>query len=149
MKACMQLLRLRLLLAAGLALQAAVAGASCTVETVAVVFGPYDAIAGTDLDGVGSITVSCAPGADYRIDLSAGSGSHAVRALRAGAVALAYNLYTDAGHNMVWGDGSAGTVSVHGTGSGQTHTVYGRIPGGQTQAVAGVYTDVIVVTVEF
>jgi spore coat protein U-like protein len=125
------------------------AGATCSVDTTPVAFGPYDPLAGQDLSGVGSITVSCAPAGSYRIALSAGGGSYASRTLTAGLSQLAYNLYTDLSHSMVWGDGSAATVMVDGMAGAQLHTVYGHIPGGQHQARAGAYADVIVVTVEF
>lgn len=123
--------------------------AACGVDTVSVAFGAYDPISGLAADGVGSVVVSCEPAASYSIALSAGGGSYAARLLTAGAANLQYNLYSNPSHSMVWGDGSAGTVTVDGTGTGATHHVYGRIPGSQTAAVAGAYSDLVLVTVDF
>lgn len=123
--------------------------ATCTVQTVSVAFGNYDPISGQVLDGVGSVRVQCTPATSYEIKLSAGHGSYASRALRSGLVSLFYNLYTNVSRSIVWGDGTGGTVTVSAMSQDQTHYVYGRIPGGQIQASAGSYADLIVVTVEF
>jgi len=50
----------------------------------------------------------------------------------------------------VWGDGTSGTVTLSGVGTGITAntTVYGRIPARQNVRV-GHYVDNIVVTVNF
>ena len=41
---------------------------------------------------------------------------------------LAYNLYQDSGYATLWGDGTTGSkVSLTGTGSTQTSTVYGTL----------------------
>lgn len=125
------------------------ARAACSVNTVSVAFGSYDPLSGLDLDGVGSVRVQCAPASGYAISLSTGSGSFATRLLQSGAASLAYNLYTQVSRSIVWGDGTGGTSTVAGSGSDQTHTVYGRIPGNQISATAGNYADLIVVTVEF
>ena len=42
---------------------------------------------------------------------------------------LAYNLYREASRSIIWGDGTGG--SAVGSGTGATHTVYGRIPSRQ------------------
>jgi spore coat protein U-like protein len=65
---------------------------------------------------------------------------------------LSYNLYTDAGHTMIWGDGSGGTstnsfgglISLGST----SFTVYGRVPKGQ-YPMPGSFTDTITVTVTY
>lgn len=123
--------------------------AACGVDTVSVAFGAYDPISGLAADGVGSVVVSCEPAAGYSISLSTGGGSYAARLLTAGTASLQYNLYSNPSHSVVWGDGSAGTATVDGSGSGASHSVYGRIPGAQTGAVAGAYSDLVVVTVDF
>jgi spore coat protein U-like protein len=67
-----------------------------------------------------------------------------------GGYILDYNLYTDPNRMVVWGDGISGvTVSGSGTGSTVDHPVYGRIPGGQTGAYIGSYSDTITVTLSF
>jgi spore coat protein U-like protein len=68
-----------------------------------------------------------------------------------GASNLTYQLYSDAARTMIWGDGTAGTVTVsaHVASNGtQNNTVYGRIPA--LQGVRpGAYTDTITVTVTY
>ncbi len=63
---------------------------------------------------------------------------------------LSYNLYTDATHTMIWGDGTGGSTTVSGTAdqSGTEHTIYGRVPW-QPQAVPGSYSDSIVITISY
>lgn len=55
-----------------------------------------------------------------------------------------------------WGDIARGTavsgsiqLSVLGSAAPVTHTVYGRIPSGQTTTVPGAYADTITVTVTY
>jgi spore coat protein U-like protein len=72
--------------------------------------------------------------------------------MRNGSNYLQYNLYKDAAYAQVWGDGTGGTVTLantnSGSGTGPTHTIYGRIPAGQDLPV-GTYTDSIVITITF
>jgi spore coat protein U-like protein len=69
--------------------------------------------------------------------------------MRNGVSALAYNLYTHANRNQVWGDSTAGTaVRNLGAGSRQSVAIYGRIP--PLQDVAdGAYSDTLMVTFNF
>ena len=70
---------------------------------------------------------------------------------------LQYNLYTTAALATVFGDGSAGTNTVAGTGNGVaaanavTVPVYGSLPDSAANqtALAGAYTDTIAVTVTY
>ena len=127
------------------------AGAACsTFSIISVVFGTYNTLSATSLDGAGSVTVSCDSGDSYTIDLSSGQGTFAARKLESGANVMYYNLFTDAQRSVIWGDGtgSTGLVSGGGTGTSITYTVYGRIPGGQNLP-AGSYSDMITVTLNF
>jgi len=141
------------------------ADADCTALTSGVAFGVYDPIAAAPDDSTGSVTVVCAyvgGGTDrvsYRVALSTGgSGAYATRKMRAGASALNYNLYSDAGRSAIWGNGSGGTTVMAGSftvGPGvgnslriDSSTIYGRIPARQ-DALDGSYADTIVVTLEF
>lgn len=58
---------------------------------------------------------------------------------------LSYNLFTDAGRTTIWGDGTGGTSYQSLPAGSSTHTeafiLYGRIPGNQSQATAGNYSD--------
>ena len=87
-------------------------GASCTFGLVSVVFGNYDTLTNTSLDGAGSITVTCDATDSYTVALSSGHGTLLSRQLQSGENILYYNLYTDALRSMVWGDGTSGTLLV-------------------------------------
>jgi spore coat protein U-like protein len=142
-------LALRRLMAMGLTAVAAPACAvNCNVSTVGVSFGGYDVFSEQSLDGAGSVAVSCDASTTYSIALSPGAGSFGSRRMTSGSHTLNYNLYDDATHSTIWGDGSAGTVVVGGTAVTATHTVYGRIPARQN-AYVGSYGDAIVVTLSF
>lgn len=88
----------------------------------------------------------------FNVALSKGGGSYAQRTMTKGADRLEYNLYTDAAHMMVWGDGTSGTVVQSLTGfitlGATNYTVYGLMAAGQ-YPVAGTYDDTITVTVNF
>jgi spore coat protein U-like protein len=124
--------------------------AGCTVGTQGLAFGGYNPIPGTAVDSVGYVNVNCDSGMPYTIKLSAGGGTFAARRMANGSYGLQYNLFADAGRTTVWGDGVGGVlVSGSGTGTTVDHPVYGRIPGGQTGAYIGSYSDSITVTLSF
>ena len=126
----------------------------CTVAATAMSFGaaiPNPVI--VNIEATSSVVATCSNGTPYTIALSAGGGAgatFAVRRMTSGANTMDYSLYTDATRASVWGNGTAGNVTVAGTGNGaaQAITVFGRIPP-QTLAATGAYTDTITVTVTF
>jgi spore coat protein U-like protein len=129
---------------------------TCTFGTVSSpAFGVYHVVATSPLDTTGSITYTCTGlvAAVVTIDLSTGSGSsYSARTMKNGAASLGYNLYTDAGHHNVWGDGT-GSTDHYGPvlvvlGAQQTLTVYGEVPALQ-HAKVGSYTDTIIVTINY
>jgi spore coat protein U-like protein len=151
----------RAAMAAMLLLTASAANAipACTVSIVPVAFGAYSPLSDASRESMGSVAVSCSDAVSsavsYSIALGAGAGTYASRLMASGGYPLAYNLFTDPGRNLVWGDGTGGSSTV-----GDSYTiatsptlrsypVYGRIPGGQTQAHQGTYADSITVTVTF
>lgn len=134
---------------------------SCSVSAISTSFGVYSPLSPGALDGTGQVTVRCEQLlisilVSYTIQLSSGSsGSYAPRNMNGPGYQLAYNLYNDASHTQVWGDGSLGTgVVSDGYLLGiifpvvRSYNVYGRIPAGQNVA-PGSYTDSIVVTVNY
>lgn len=147
-------------LATGLALAATQAAAlSCTASASPTSFGGYDPLSAAPLDSVGNVQVSCSNlvslFVSYSIALSAGSsGSFAGRQLSGGANTLDYNLYTNAAHSAVWGDGTAGSATLADgyllllLSDQRNYPVYGRIPAGQN-VPPGSYIDSIVVTVNY
>lgn len=122
--------------------------AGCSVSTVGLNFGNYDVFSTLDDDITGTINVSCQASTSYSISLSSGSGTYSARTLLSAGNLLSYNLYTDPTRLTIWGDGSAATGTVSGTGTTGSYTVYGRIPARQN-AVVGVYADILTVTVAF
>jgi spore coat protein U-like protein len=133
------------------------ASALCTsfsVTATALDFGVYDPAAGTPVSATGTVAVRCGIGVlpAFAVVLSKGGGSYEQRTMTKGADRLDYNLYADAAHMMIWGDGTSGTIVQSLTGIitlGTTdYTVYGLIAAGQYPA-PGAYGDTITVTVNF
>jgi spore coat protein U-like protein len=133
----------------------AIIAASCSVAATNLAFGNYAATSATALTGSSTVNVYCTAGTPYTIALNAGTGTgstFAPRHMNNGASLMNYNLYTASGLTTVWGDASAGTSTVGGTGVGVLtagpSTVYGSIPIGQ-DLPPGTYSSTITVTVNF
>jgi spore coat protein U-like protein len=149
----------------GAALLLGVAGVqaqSCTASTTGIAFGTYNPLSLVANDSTGNVSVTCAANPvilllAYQVALSAGSsGSYAARTMTSAAQSLQYQLYSDAGRLTVWGNGSAGTLAVNGAfllsiiaPMSANHPVYARVPALQSAAGAGVYGDVVTVTVSY
>jgi spore coat protein U-like protein len=122
--------------------------AACSINVVGLNFGAYSIFDTHDTNITTNIAVTCTNSASFEIALSSGAGSFANRTLVNGAKLLSYNLYVDAAHLTVWGDGSPGTATVRDHGKAGNYTVYGRIPARQNASV-GSYSDTITVTITF
>lgn len=133
---------------------ASFADTSCSFGAVsAVSFGAYDVFSSMpNNNGVGSMSIDCkgAGNDTFEVTLSAGqSQNYAARLMKSGSNKLNYNLYTGADRSVVWGDGSGGSQVMRMVKNKPvTLTVFGQIPAGQDAAV-GMYTDTIVVMVNF
>ena len=128
--------------------------ANCTVSTSALAFGSVNVIGGSNVDGSGGLTITCTSGTAWSAAAGVGAGTGASftsRRMTSGANQLGYNLYTTSGYATVWGDGTASTGLLTGTGTGsaQSITVYGRVGSGQTGVPAGSYVDTVAVTVTY
>lgn len=136
--------------------------ASCSASSTTLAFGLYNPLDPLPLDNnAGSVSVGCSTGSGatagvpVTLALGPGHGTVAQRLLRNGASSLRYNVYTGPGRTTVWGDGSAGSATqsatVAATGAGRTTSwvLYGRIPARQFDAVPGVFTDTLTVTVSW
>ncbi|MDX2220768.1 MAG: spore coat U domain-containing protein [Burkholderiales bacterium] len=144
----------------------ALAAANCGVFSSTLNFGNYDVLDPVPTDSTTNILILCIrnppPGIEtvsYTLSLSAGTGSFAARTMTNGPETLTYNLYANASRSSaaVWGDGSAGTVTVGGslqplTGQNPirlaSHTIYGRIPAQQDVAV-GTYSANVILTMDY
>lgn len=136
-------------------------GCDCTVSADAVPFGTYDAQSMSPQDAVGTINVTCTAillGGEVSYEISideGGASSFSPRKLSGAQDDLDYNLYTDSGRTIVWGDGSGGTSTVTdgyefliGLVINRAYSVYGRIPTGQL-VPADSYSDSLTVTIIF
>jgi spore coat protein U-like protein len=137
---------------AGLMMASGAEAASCQVSAAVVSFNPLTLIY---VDSTGSITVNCTDVAGYSISLSAGNGTFSQRSMVSGSHVLDYNLYRDAAHQQVWGDGRSGdnyavTAANPVNGQNYVHTVYGRLPLAMSRgAHVGTYTDTIAIIVNY
>ena len=127
---------------------------ACDVQATNHAFGAYSPSAGTALDGTSTVSVYCTVGTAYSLALNVGTGGGTFtgRKMTSGGNELVYNLYTTAGRSTVWGDGTASTATVGGTGAGLltafSHTVYGRVGINQDSA-PGSYSSTVTVTLTF
>ncbi len=126
---------------------------SCTISATAVSFGTYNPLTSTPLDTTGTVTYQCDFVVLPSITLSTGSSStYAARTMQSGTDTMSYNLYQDAVHLLVWGDGTGGTLTYTAVVSVLNVpvpvTVYARVPA-QQNAAAGSYADTVVATIHF
>jgi spore coat protein U-like protein len=130
--------------------------ANCFVSATPLNFGSYTGVA--VLQSTSSVNVRCTNGAAYTLKLNAGNGTFAQRLLSdGGSNTLQYNLFSNAARTTIWGDGSASTAVVTGSGTGlgipnqTSHTVYGELADSTANqnVPSGTYTDTITVTIEY
>lgn len=124
--------------------------ATCRVSATDLDFGSVSALTSA-VDQSGTASVTCTNLWPYRVLLDnglTGTGPTDRRMTLAGND-VTYGLYRDGGRTLPWGNNS-GINSLAGTGSGtaQTIDVHGRVPA-QPLPPAGIYSDTIVMTVEY
>jgi spore coat protein U-like protein len=126
---------------------------TCAVEADDLAFG-IQAELERDVDSTSQIRTSCSKGLVYAVSLgSGGGGDFNARRMVHGSLpkeTVGYQLYVDSARRQIWGDGSGGTVTVGGTGTGspEPSTVYGRVPP-QATPQPGDYDDTVIVTVNY
>jgi spore coat protein U-like protein len=159
-------LALAMLLALGAFRHAGAQG--CTASTSGLAFGPYRPLTfvgkldSTDVTSDTSVVISCTgvvSGGNYTVTLgpsASGPGDRiSVRYMTGsgGGDEMAFNVYHDPAHTIIWGDGmTAGSPLVGSVPPGdstRTRTVYGRIPGGQNKLRAGSYSTWLTMTLTF
>ena len=129
-------------------------GSSCQIQALTgVAFGNFNPLAGIPDSSTGNVTVYCQGNKTIVISLSTGqSTTYAPRFMVSPTTAthLNYNLYTDAGHTQIWGNGTNGTLPVTQNlqNSSVTEIIYGMVPS-QPTVVPGLYSDTITLTVTF
>ncbi|SEK61340.1 Spore coat protein U (SCPU) domain-containing protein [Roseateles sp. YR242] len=106
------------------------------------------------IDASTNLSVTCTNTTPYSVALSAGANAgglnaFSARAMKSGTNSLPYQLYLDAAHSKVWGNGTNSSVHTGtGTGTQQSLTVYGRLPT-VANAVPGDYSDTVTVTITY
>lgn len=126
---------------------------ACSVTAADLDFGTYT---GAQLDGTSTTNVTCTLLTPYTLALSAGLGAETDFSPRTmdgddnASQILEYDLYTDVTRTTIWGDGTngSGTQGGLGTGLAVPHIVYGRIPASQN-VQAQTYRDTITATVNY
>ena len=126
---------------------------SCGVQTTGSVnFGNVDTLSSGLIDSAGSISIRCASGTNYVVQMDGGrNGTIANRKMIFNANSLNYQIYTDLARATVFGDGLGGSATITGTGTGTTTVipVYGRISDRTGANQPGTYTDSITVSIVF
>ena len=132
-------------------------GNACVVSTEQLNFNTYDPNASSDTVAVGKIKTTCTAGASGTIKIGKGTNGtgtndaptrrmkHATDATKF----LSYDVFTDDARSVQWNHTADGDAALAGTGGEVAINVYGKITKGQTGAIAGDYTDTLVVTVNY
>jgi spore coat protein U-like protein len=128
---------------------------SCTVTTPTLNFGAAvnSLIAAISVSVTGNVT--CTGTSPVTVSFSTGAGTYVQRKMTNGAPFVNYNIYKEAGHINVLGDGTGATVTIPLTPSGgnvvaanDQFGIFGQTNAGQAVA-NGTYTDTITATVTF
>ena len=134
---------------------------NCLVSAADLAFGNYlgDPDSPVNVDSSSDISIRCSKNAAFTLALNAGTTSGATLAQRllagTGTETLQYNLFTTAARDIVFGDGSSGSVTKGGTGTGManvlTTTVFGRLPDNafNQAAATGAYSDTVTVSITY
>jgi spore coat protein U-like protein len=129
---------------------------SCSITSVGLSFGDYDALSGTPLDTAGSVEVTCSNGSsgfiglDQGLNADTGSSEDApLRQMASGTARLSYGLFSDASRSVVWGNTVLSGVAHTATDTNPvTVNIYGRVPISQGSLV-GSYSDTVTATINF
>ncbi|MGZ5201401.1 MAG: Csu type fimbrial protein [Telluria sp.] len=142
--------------------------AGCSVSSSGLAFGRYEPLTfegrllSVSVTSDATISVACTgivTGGAYSIALgpsmTGGGDRISTRYLSnpAGGPDMAFNVYRDPSYTSVWGDGITAGATLGGTigpgDSNLTHTVYGRIPGGQNTLRAGSFSTSMTITISY
>lgn len=144
---------------------AGTAWAGCTVSSSGLAFGAYQPLTfagkltSVDKTSDATISLSCTgivTGGSYSIALGPSTVGNSMSprylANPQGAPHLAFNVYREATYSTVWGDGTGGGMiagTIPAGDSIQSHTVFGRMPGGQSSLRVGSYSGTLLMTVTY
>ena len=108
---------------------------SCVVTADPLDFGSVDGIVSSaNIDAQTTIYLTCSRPTAYRVLLipsnNSTTGTSAMKGLSSGnADTVPYQLYRNAARSQQWGNQTANSPTGTGTGTAQSLTVYGRVPG--------------------
>lgn len=142
-------------LTGNLTVQAQVADA-CTMTAENVNFGVVTLASGQPgyVSTTGKIRTTCTKDTEYTIKLGTGqSGNFSTGRTMKNSTnndELKYSLFSNKNLTTIWGDGTNGTYAVTNiaTGIEEVETIQAQVPYDQT-AKAGMYTDSIVITIDY
>ena len=125
--------------------------ASCTLTLAPITFPDYDPMSGSDVTTTASWTVKCTK--DAPLSIAIGIGQHQVDAQNNGMTLggattgdkLKYQLTNTSGTQ--WNN--AVLSIANGSGTNQTVTINGKIPGNQNVTVGNGYQDQVIATVNY
>jgi spore coat protein U-like protein len=128
---------------------------SCVIKSYQPMLWPI--LSGTFLTNInnttGSVTTQCTKGASYTVGINNGQNYNYIlqtRRLADQGHYVQYSIYSDQGYLIPWGNvGTSNALSLVGTGLAQTHTLYARIPKGQSSVPPGNYQDSLIVSLDF
>ncbi len=130
--------------------------AACSVTTTPVNFGTFG---GTQVDADGGISVTCSEGVPFGIKAHGGNAFNPLTQQRqmtsAAGNTIGYQLFKEAARTNIWGSCrgfcplQATAVESVGTGTLQAFTVFGRAFASASVPPNGMYTDSVLVEVEF
>ena len=134
-------------------------GQVCAAAATGEAFGSYNPFSGAATTSTATLTVTCQNTVSilvsYTIGLGGGAGGVAARSMSSGGASLSYQLYRDAAHTQVWGDGTAGSLTTTDgyllgvvTPVVRNYPVYGVIPTG-LRVAPGQYGDTIIVMLTY
>lgn len=126
----------------------------CTISFNDVDHGTSTTLAsGDDATGAGTITCTFNDGYSIALDVGTGGGTYASRTMTNGSDTLTFNLYRDAAHTEILGDGTSSTFVLSGDSTGgstaDSLAFYSRVDAGQTALTEGTYTSTITATATF
>lgn len=138
--------------------RAVISPACAIAANSTLAFGSYDPSAATPTDATATIGFRCTLNSIFDIGLGGTVGARTMAG--PGGDTLAYELYSDAGRTVTWGNAQdtstiAADDAADTTGNGistlntaQSRTVYGRIPAGQ-DVNAGSYSNTVTITIYY
>ncbi|MDK9697969.1 MAG: spore coat U domain-containing protein [Siculibacillus sp.] len=126
--------------------------AFCSVGTSSSVAFGTAGVLSSAVDATGTVRVTCTNTTSYSVGLDTGSNaSGSTRRMKHASATsyVVYELYLDSTRSTVWSTSGGNLKSGTGTGTQQSHTVYGRVPSQSPAPTPGSYADTVAVTVTY